>query len=124
MKYEYLLINYKLTISNFYLFSGKIIYKVNYTVGKKLNNLVFPIKVNSINLDATAPIGFSLSSTKTKDDSNGVSVPIAATSGYALFKSTIGGNLGMIVKVTLSGFINNNKYQVLVDYSYGDIDDL
>lgn len=115
---------YTLTITDFYLFSGEIVYRVNYTVDSGGDNIAFPLHVNSVSVEADPPFGFSLEETDALDRSDGDSRIIVETAGYAMFEGPLGGNLTMMVEVTFSGMIVGGSKQVIVDYVYYDIDDV
>lgn len=115
--------DYTLTISNFYLFSGKIIYKVNYTVKDRVDPC-FHVKINSVNISATPPATFSLISTYAVDKNPNVALIIASTYGYAIFKGLLGDELCMMVEAKFSGFVESSGYKMIVDYKYYDLDDV
>lgn len=108
---------YTLTITNFYLFSGEIEYKVYYTVGSIFSEKMqtYKLKATNVVVTATAPAGFSVKEAKgaITVEGNGLHNAIQ-TEGHATFESILLPDVTINIDVDIVSMPNrviHNQYE-------------
>lgn len=111
---------YTLTINNVYNYSGKVIFKIYYDVGKpagtdNLSSTLYKITLTDATISATAPSGFSKGDSDTYIDSSQDDSTTGEATAYIEFTRTVLSDITVDISVSC-GTVPNGR--IMFKYSY------